>query len=397
MASTVTALEPEWRAALDEIARERGWPTSAEPAQLGALVAKLSEDYNAGRRAPHALAARLLFSFPRDVPKGAAAVRELVATGALELPSSRPLRVLDLGAGLGAATWGIARALSAARAAGATEGSIEATFVDDEPAALALAEVIARKRGGERGVRLSVRAHQGDAARFRPDGAYDVVVLSQALSEMDAARDEPARIAAHVELSRRLLAGALRDDGSLVLVEPALRERARHLHAVRDALLVERVANVFAPCLHDRACPALAQPGEWCHEDLPVDLPEWLVPVARAAGLRWQGLTFSYAVLRRDGDSLARRLGAERGVRVVSDRIVTKGKLELFVCGAAGESAARARLMRLDRHETPENRAMSGLRRGDVAVLEPAPELGRGAGPARVGAEMKIDVRTAKH
>ena len=28
----------------------------------------------------------------------------------------------------------------------------------------------------------------------------------------------------------------------------------------------------------------LAREGDWCHEDLPVDLPPWLVPVARADG-----------------------------------------------------------------------------------------------------------------
>src|SRR3712207_8562489 len=60
-------------------------------------------------------------------------------------------------------------------------------------------------------------------------------------------------------------------------------------------------ATVFAPCLHAASCPMLAIETEWCHEDLAVDLPPWTVPLARAAGLRWQGLTFSYLVLRKDG------------------------------------------------------------------------------------------------
>src|ERR1700722_9396659 len=102
------SLEDDWREAIDRVARAHRWPTTAEPAQLGALVRALSDAYNApvpppGRAvassAP-ALAARLGFSFARDVPKAAAAVRELVASGELggvgEQAGERPLRLLDL-------------------------------------------------------------------------------------------------------------------------------------------------------------------------------------------------------------------------------------------------------------------------------------------------------------
>src|SRR5277367_2734245 len=104
----VRPLEDDWRDTLDALARARGWPTTRDVARLGAQVAALSASYNDAARARAAVkdagAARLGFSFARDVPKGAAAVRELVATGAL--PQGRTLRVLDLGAGLGATTWG---------------------------------------------------------------------------------------------------------------------------------------------------------------------------------------------------------------------------------------------------------------------------------------------------
>src|SRR5580700_2681488 len=104
----------------------------------------------------------------------------------------------------------------------------------------------------------------------------------------------------------------------------------RHSHRVRDAVLSTPATappssrspvTVFAPCLHAAPCPALARDSDWCHEDLDVDLPGWLVPVAKAAGLRHEGLTFSYLVLRgaegrgeRGGllDRLAAPLGGAR-------------------------------------------------------------------------------------
>jgi hypothetical protein len=140
-------------------------------------------------------------------------------------------------------------------------------------------------------------------------------------------------------------------------------------------------------------CPALAAgEGEWCHEDLAVDLPTWLVPVARAAGLRWQGLTFSYLVLRRDGRSVLGELplsapGRLR-LRIVSDRIATKGKAEIFACTERGE---RPRLRRLDRDRRADE---PDLERGDLVTLDAtgpaagAPVDDRG----RIGSQVQVDV-----
>jgi hypothetical protein len=177
-----------------------------------------------------------------------------------------------------------------------------------------------------------------------------------------------------------------------VTIEPALRHRARHLHGVRDAL-AKLAVTIFAPCLHAAPCPALARESDWCHEDLAVDLPAWLVPVARAAGLRREGLTFSYLVLHRGSrrlvDAIPAAAGAAR-LRVVSEGIVTKGKREAFVCGELtgenGPVVARARLVRLDRDATPRNDAWEQLRRGDVAVVAPVPEAAR----PRVGPECTV-------
>jgi hypothetical protein len=163
---------------------------------------------------------------------------------------------------------------------------------------------------------------------------------------------------------------------------------------------VDRGTTVFAPCLHAKHCPVLAAEGDWCHEDLPVDLPPWVVPLARAAGLRWQGLTFSYLVLRRDDRRLVSELehGGEAGtvhLRVISELLRTKGKAEVFACTAAGE---RLRMRRLDRDATDEGpgaaatRAWSHLGRGDVVTVRgdapadapPVDERGRVSGAANV-------------
>ncbi len=398
------ALEEDWRETLDAVARARGWPTSRDVAKLGARVAELSAAYNDPARARasarEAGAARLGFSFPRDVPKAAAAVRELVGARAIpEARPERPLRVLDIGAGLGASTWGLVRAL---RAAG-FEGPVDATWVDADTDALAVGMAIVRGReGAPDGIGLRVHARPGGLGAAPSLGRFDVVLVGQVLSELDVALPEDARRQRHAEWIRALVNERCTEEGAVVVIEPALRDRARHLHRVRDAL-AEGGAPIFAPCLHQASCPALAREADWCHEDLPVDLPEWLAPVARAAGLRREGLTFSYLVLRRGGSTLAGVLRAPDGargdatapgarLRVVSGEIRTKGKREAFVCGElaapGGTAAARARLMRLDRDAKEGNADWERARRGDVLLVTPAPDLDR----PRIGSSTSVRI-----
>ncbi|HQY60345.1 MAG: hypothetical protein IPF92_04420 [Myxococcales bacterium] len=366
----VRPLESDFRARLDTLAARKGLVTSADPARLAAAVRALSDVYNRrGAAQAHVasaardhLGARLAFSFPRDVPKGAAAVRELVGAGLVGL-EGRSLRVLDLGAGLGAMTFGLARALAAA----GHEGSLEVDLVDADPRALDLASALARTTTDDR-VRIEARPSCVVAERPPPPGPFEVVLVGQVLSELDEGAPPEERQARHGALLAALFE-RLTPTGSLVVVEPALRERARHLSALRDAWVATRGA-VFAPCLHAAPCPALSAAGDWCHEELAIDLPSWLVPVARAAGLRWQGLSFSYLVLRRDGRTLRDALGGAR-LRVVSDLLRTKGKSEVFVCGELPSGPGRERIRRLDRHASAANAAWERLGRGVVL-----PELG---------------------
>lgn len=400
----VRPLEDDWREVLDAVARRRGWPTSHDVQRLADCVSALSRAYNDPTRARSPLSesgpARLGFSFVRDVPKGAAAIRELVATGALarclvdehrpdarlagpddrvrqsgKTTASGTLRILDLGAGLGAMTWGVVRAL---RAAGATL-EVDATWLDDDPAALKVGMDILHERGDT--LRVHCLARPLDDVRGL--GQFDLVLAGNVLSEVGVSLSDEARTLRHVEIVRRLLDGHVQNRGAVVVIEPALRDRTRRLHQVRDGL-VKLGFSVFAPCLHSSSCPALARESDWCHEDLPVDLPEWVAPIARAAGLRYQGLTFSYLVLTRDRARLADLMPTEpgRNLRVVSDCRSTKGKSEAFLCGefrsAAGSpTVARTRVTRLDRDRAPSNEAWGDLGRGDLLEVEPPLEIER--------------------
>lgn len=362
-----TPLEPAWRHILETLAREQGWPFGSND-RLAAGVAALSEAYNQDHAAPSRLtiemqAARLGFFFPRDVPKGAAAVRELASL--LSPHDGRVLRILDLGAGLGASTIGAARFV---RAAGHI-WPVESLAVDRDEIALRLAVRLAASVEG-----LALTSWTGElrSAPVRPP--YDLILLGQVLCELDGAGTESDRAERHAQLLRSLLE-LLSPRGALVIIEPALRGPTRHLHRVRDRLATTGV-TIYSPCLHAGGCPMLRREQDWCHEQLAVDLPDWLVPVARAAGLRSEGLTFAQLVLRRDG--LTRR-GA---LRVVSAPLRTKGRLDAWLCGEFSSGPDRRKVGRLDRHASDKNRVWDDVSRGELVVIEPLTE--------RIDAETRI-------
>lgn len=370
-------LEPEWADVLAEVARELRLPSLDDPRlpqHVAAMAAVYNDDRLSGLKpSREQLAARLGFWFPRDVPKVAGAVREAIALGRLSI--DRELRVLDVGAGLGASHRGLQRALAATGGS----GLLDVIAVDADDKALQVAAAIAKRRPREGAVTVEVETRAmtvADLCERPPRGRFGAILFGQVLSELDLDKGE-RRVEHHAEQIASLVKTSLEPRGLVIIVEPALRTRSRHLQKLRAAL-VARGMHVIAPCLHEGPCPLLGREGDWCHEDLPVDLPEFLVPIAKKAGLRWEGLTFSPLLLSLKGATLADALSERPRLRAVSSILPSKGKRELVVCGdpvrptpPEGDPLGPngARIGRLDRAETEKNAELDEVRRGDVITV----------------------------
>ncbi|GDX78241.1 hypothetical protein LBMAG42_00520 [Deltaproteobacteria bacterium] len=343
-------LEAAWRDRLDDLAASRGLPLSGDLGRLGAALREVSDAYNAGdfrfRWTPDRLAARLHFFVPRDQAKVAGALRDVPVSPAW-LGSGPALELLDVGAGIGASSLGAVRFL---RAAGVTR-DIQITLRDVDAEALGVAREVL---GALPGVRL--RRDEGASPRF------DLVLFVQVLVEVAAGRPEAAGDAACAALLRTAV-DALAPGGLVVAVEPALLTTTRRLMRARDILAAQNTA-IVAPCPHGKPCAMLANPRDWCHDDLDVDLPPWLHPLARAAGLRWQGLTFTRLVL-------APTPVATPSMRVVAPLRDSRGRKERQLCGLFPDGSTLRWVDRLDKHTTPANEPFGALRRGDGVCLSP--------------------------
>ncbi len=331
-----------------------GAPALATPALTRAIVDR-SQRYTSDRARLAApadrtgdLAARAAFFTIADAMKIAIPIGELAGRGAL--PARRPLRVLDVGAGCGAMTLGVIAHLGPALA-----GGMDVVALDRDRPALEIATAATRDLATRCGVPLHFATQTSDVVGGALPAA-DLVLMGTVLNELP--------LTAATELVERALA-AIADDGAVIIVEPALRDTSRALHAVRDAILGRGAGHVFAPCTRRGApCPALANPDDWCHEDRALQLPPRTAELARLTHLRDSGMKFSYLVLRRQPLALVDAPAEAAAWRLVSAQRPAKGKLEIIGCGDAGRLPIRL----LRRHRTSENRGFERADRGDVVV-----------------------------
>jgi SAM-dependent methyltransferase len=273
--------------------------------------------------------------YARDIaPRTRAALAKILAE-VFPAGSAPPRRALDLGTGTGAAV-----------------EALRAHFGAD-------LEVVGVDRVAAPGVVTADLA----AALPAVDGRFDVVVAAHLLGELYVRRPPDERIDARAQRVRAWASELLEPGGTIILVEPALRETSRELLAVRDQLLALSDLEIVAPCFWTGACPALGRERDWCHD------------AAEVSGA--PRVDFSYLVLRDKW----RPIPGQLRYRVVSDPLPEKGRHKLWACGPSG----RHLFIRLDRHASPANAAFADLARGEVARI---------AGEAKASDGLRVEATT---
>ena len=104
----------------------------------------------------------------------------------------------------------------------------------------------------------------------------------------------------------------------------------------------------------------MIRPKDWCHADVPWDPPELIMDIDRLTGLRKDSLKFSYMIFQKERASLTDLYGDS--YRVVSEPLVSKGKMEFYVCGREG----RRLVTRLNKDHSGTNEPFEKLKRWDI-------------------------------
>lgn len=311
---------------------------------------------------PKLLGAYLLFYWP--VSYGQA--RQVLA----ELPS-RPRSVLDLGSGPGPVGFA---ALDA--------GAGQLTCADRSQPALDLAKRLAM----EAEEALATRVWDPARSNRLPEGQFDLITAGHLLNELYGTG--PKAIASRAELVEAMLE-RLRPGGSVVIIEPALRDTSRALLEVRD-LLVAKGYAVRAPCMWRGPCPALIKPSDWCHAERSWNPPRLVEELSRAASLHKEALKMSYLVVAPKTEAWP-ALPEGRLFRIVSEPLEGKGRQRYIGCGPEG----RVGLALQDKHRTEANAAFFSLGRGEVVRVSNTEERGDGLALTE-SSEAKVVVRSGE-
>ncbi len=315
---------------------------------------------------PRLLSAYLQYYLPVNLAKIRSILEELPRDG-FRGQEHRPLRVLDVGAGPGTGSlavleWWLDHDRS--------PSELSLLALDHSRSALTLARRLwqsVTEAKQATGVTFDVQAvdleRQAEVQRVLAgcDGQIDLIVVGNVLNESFPHDRDP--VGRRVKIVAQLLK-ALADVGSLIIVEPALREPTRALHTLRDRLVGEGLATIYSPCLHDHACPALLHPEDWCHEERHWEPPASVAAMDREVGFIKDALKFSYLVLRKDGRTIVPR--EPDLIRVVSEQRQFKGELRVWACGETG----RREIGRLDRERSETNAAFDVASRGTIVRIE---------------------------
>lgn len=305
----------------------------AEPKRLRAEIALLSDAFTEGREdlpisylnRPPSRSAYLAFFHPQQVLRGIAALEEVRVRArarglwptqrAAAAPTSGPVRVLDLGAGLGAMSQALL-AVEDDRAA-----AFEFTFVDHQKAALAdardlllLAHEALRPGVPAPRVRTATAQIERWIERALAEGwRYDVVLLGGVWNEIRGPW-EPLQ-----EKILSVLDPAAPGGGMCVAVEPALPETGRRLQALRDDFL--EATTTIAPCTHARDCPLAKLSRDWCFSVRLAYLPAFVRQVAAQLGHQKGEVRYAFWACTAQPGAAAPEVEEANQGRIVSDPV----------------------------------------------------------------------------
>ena len=316
---------------------------------------------------PNHAAAYLSYFFPVNLSKIQVLLDEL-PNDCLET-AGRPMAVLDLGCGPGTGSLALLDWLWHHSPDQAKSVSVLATDASHE--SLQDAKRLWEAYSNEVGIpNARLRCVEGNlehplkgdlGKQIVRGGPYDLMIMANCLNELfTTAADPPAERAGVVGQLLPFLA----PHGTVMIVEPALRQTARALHQMRNHLLKQGLCTVYSPCLHEGACPALDHPDDWCHEERPWQTPPAIAALDREVGFIKDALKFSYLLLRTDGRTIVPR--SPQTFRVVSELRELKGEKRAWLCNETG----RPEVGRLDRKASPQNAAVDSWHRGAIVQIE---------------------------
>ncbi|MDX2111943.1 MAG: class I SAM-dependent methyltransferase [Verrucomicrobiota bacterium] len=309
-----------------------------------------------------------LFYFPQSFVRVGFPLAELLDVRGWR-PDTSGIRILDLGAGLGACGLGAARVI---RSRGFTQ-PITLDALDHSPAKLAVLGKVAMTACADYQP-LTLRTHPGDLRKAENlldrHGPYDLILCGFALNEACAGKP--------VEQSAALVntwLRALKPGGVLLILEPALQPTARALAALGDFILASKRCVRLAPYAGTHPDPLTADRFHWSHEVRRWTIPESLRFLNRHLWRDLDVLKFSFLALTANPDAFTPLpKPTNEHFRLISPFSLMKGRF--LATGVGTDGLVYTYDLPTRGMEKPEIQAHEAIERGDLLTVNDLVALG---------------------
>lgn len=328
-----------------------------------------------------------LFFFPQSFVKTMYVMAELLEfwKWSPKLEGNRPLRILDLGAGLGAV--GTAAALMVRQAFPDTTIHLHAT--DHSPESLNWLKKLWGDNTGQL-TNIKLETQTANALHYpklanNANAKYDLILLGFSLNE----------ILSKLPIEQKLdwlnqLASQLSPNGLLIILEPALQQTAQSLQRLSDLWISTKRGYRWGGYLHQGPCPILTSQKHWNHE-----VRHWQPPTSIEYLNRtlWrhsaQNLKFSFTALSHQ-PPLAFGPSPQL-IRLVSPMSLMKAEFIFNGVASDGNLHTYHALIRgLKKHDLKI--IQEQFERGDILFLE-SPQPMKTAGEFRLNSPQQIQVK----
>lgn len=159
---------------------------------------------------------------------------------------------------------------------------------------------------------------------------------------------------------------------ALMILEPATSDDGRRLLELRQQL-IKKGFSIWAPCLHQAACPLLTHSKrDWCHDRIKVEAPDWFRDLEKKLPMKNNTITTSYLLARKKKPAPS----AKTRVRLVGDQLPEKGKTRQLICRGENreylawlhKNSSPPELFRGDFFELPESEADYELISNEIRI-----------------------------
>ena len=274
------------------------------------------------------------YAFVRS-PATHAAIREVMKRIGLAAPGFAPQTLLDIGGGIGTATWAAAESFPSLESA---------SLLEHAPEMAKLGRSVAE--GASSPVLRNAEWILGDFGAA--EGSFDMTIASYVLGEITSSR----RAAAVADWWKR--------SEVLVLIEPGTPAGYERINDAREVLR-QTGASFIAPCPHEDRCPMAGR--DWCHFSIRLQRTR-SHRTAKEGALGFEDEKFSYVVASKDHQ---RR--ADIGGRIVRHPMTRTGHKTFEVCSYTGEIEKQT----VSRRHGEIYKAARDLGWGDEMVAAPRP------------------------